>query len=54
MGVVQRLAELAEQIEEVRLIDADPIVASVEGAWVADVRIEVAPADDTLTVRKLD
>jgi acyl-CoA synthetase (NDP forming)/RimJ/RimL family protein N-acetyltransferase len=54
VGVVQRLAELAEQIEEVRLIDADPIVASVEGAWVADVRIEVAPADDTLTVRKLD
>ncbi|MGI9578608.1 MAG: acetate--CoA ligase family protein, partial [Microthrixaceae bacterium] len=54
VGVVQRLAELAEQVEEIVSIDADPVVASVEGAWVADVSIAVAPAADTLTVRKLD
>ena len=54
VGVVHRLAQLAEQVEEITLIDADPVVASVEGAWVADVSIEVAPAEDSLTVRKLD
>ena len=53
VGVVQRLAELVEQVEEIALLEADPVVASVEGAWVADVCIEVRPPDEALPVRRL-
>ncbi len=53
VGVVQRLAELFEQIDEISVIEADPIVASVEGAWVADVCVEVRPPGDSLPVRRL-
>ena len=54
VGVVQRLASLVERTEEITSLVADPVVASVGGAWVADVRVEVAlPAED-LGVRHLD
>ncbi len=54
VGVVQRLAELMEQVEEICFIEADPVIASVDGAWVADVTVEVCPPEKSLPVRKLD
>jgi len=54
IGVVHRLASMVEEIEEIDTLEADPIVASVEGAWVADVHIEVSPTGDRLAVRRLD
>ncbi len=54
VGVVQRLAQLFEQIEEISVLEADPIVASVAGAWVADVRVEARPPVDDLVVRRLE
>lgn len=53
VGVVQRLAELFEHTEGVVTLLADPVVASVQGAWVTDVRIEVGSPDDSLRVRRL-
>jgi acyl-CoA synthetase (NDP forming)/RimJ/RimL family protein N-acetyltransferase len=53
IGVVQRLADLVEHTEEVMTLIADPVVASVRGAWVADVSIEVRAPVDSLGVRQL-
>lgn len=52
-GIVQRLADLVEHTEEVVSLVADPVVASVRGAWVADVTIEVRRPADDLQVRRL-
>lgn len=52
-GIVQRLAQLVEHTEEVVSLVADPVVASVRGAWVADVSIEVRRPADDLRVRRL-
>ena len=53
VGVVQRLAHLVVQVEEISCLVADPVVASVRGAAVADVRIEVREPSDRLAVRSL-
>lgn len=53
IAIVHRLGALVEHLDEIVTLVADPVVASVRGAWVADVRIEVrAPAED-LAVRQL-
>ncbi len=54
IGIVQRLASLVEHTDEVVSVVADPVVASVRGAWVADVRIEIRTRSDDLEVRQLD
>lgn len=41
VGIVHRLAHLVVDLEDVVEVVADPVVASVDGAWVADVRVTV-------------
>lgn len=53
VGVLQRLGHLVSQFEEISLLVADPVVASVRGAWVADVHIEVCTPPERLDVRGL-
>ena len=53
--VVHRIASLVEQVDEIREIDANPILASAAGAWVADVEVVLgAPSSGEFTVRRLD
>jgi len=53
--VVHRIASLVEQVDEIREIDANPILASAAGAWVADVEFVLgAPSSGEFTVRRLD
>ncbi len=53
IGVVQRLAAMFDEIEEMTLLEVDPVVASVAGAWVTDARIVLQPSQSELQVRRL-
>ncbi len=54
VGLLHRLAALVDEVEEVDLIRADPIVLSDVGAAIADVEIEVSRASGELDVRRVD
>jgi hypothetical protein len=42
-----------DAIEQLVEVEADPVVASSGGAWVADVRMELRPGEAELEVRRL-
>ena len=54
VSLVHRLAVMAEEVEEVRSIEANPILTTATAAWVADVAIELGPPVGEFTVRRLD
>ncbi len=54
VGLLHRLAALVDEISEVDLIRADPIVLNDVGAAIADVQIEVSRASGELDVRRVD
>jgi acyl-CoA synthetase (NDP forming)/RimJ/RimL family protein N-acetyltransferase len=53
VGLVHRLAAMFDEIEQLTEVEADPVVASTGGAWVADVRMELRPSEAELEVRRL-
>lgn len=52
--LVHRLAALADDLEAVRCIHADPVLVSGAGAEIADVEITVADAPEEFSVRRLE
>jgi acyl-CoA synthetase (NDP forming)/RimJ/RimL family protein N-acetyltransferase len=53
VGTVHRLAAMFDEVEDLRMVEADPIVAGTTGAWVADVRMVLRPTEAPLEVRRL-
>lgn len=53
VGVVHRMAAMVDDLEEICCLEADPVVTSVAGAWVADVRVVLQPVEAELEVRRL-
>jgi acyl-CoA synthetase (NDP forming)/RimJ/RimL family protein N-acetyltransferase len=53
VGLVHRLAAMFDEVEQLSELEADPVVASTSGAWVADVRLVLRPAETELEVRRL-
>ena len=53
VGLVHRLAAMFDEIEQLSELEADPVVASTSGAWVADARMVLRPAEAELAVRRL-
>ncbi|MFZ4517648.1 MAG: GNAT family N-acetyltransferase [Microthrixaceae bacterium] len=54
VALVHRLALLVEDVDGVRRVEANPVICSGAGAWVADVEVVVGDPVEDFAVRRLD
>ena len=54
VALVHRLALLVEEVDGVRRVEANPVISSGAGAWVADVEVVVGDPVEDFAVRRLD